>query len=114
MALLLLRSDWQTARLTRIDMSNGQARELAQGAFANVVIWAPDGRMILVPRRTETGADLVRVPAEGGSPASIGLSIRQANQPFDVSLDGRIVFTDRTREADRRLLAYENLLSLIK
>jgi Tol biopolymer transport system component len=114
MALLLMRSDWQTARLTRIDMSNGQARELAQGAFANVVIWAPDGRMILVPRRTETGADLVRVPAEGGSPASIGLSIRQANQPFDVSLDGRIVFTDRTREADRRLLAYENLLSLIK
>lgn len=82
---------------------------------ASFVAWSKDGRSILFNQQQQAGTDhwgVMRVPAEGGGPATLVIAA-PSMLSFDVSPDGsRIAYS--TSERPDELWALDNVLSALK
>jgi Tol biopolymer transport system component len=116
LAMVAKRTDWRDARLARIGTDGAGYRELSTAVIrTSTISWTPDGRFVLAAQTgRDDRAEIVRVPAEGGPPVTTGVALRQpAGQSFHMSRDGRLVFSDRSRELELQLLAYDNIALLL-
>ena len=79
-----------------------------------VVAWSSDGRSILFDQvLPDGGAEVRRIPAEGGSATLVFGSRSMRRRTFDVSPDGsRLAFG--SSEKSRGLWALDNVLSALK
>ncbi|MFC1717267.1 TolB family protein, partial [Candidatus Poribacteria bacterium] len=92
--------------------AGGETRELftkvGVGSKAGLV-WTPDGRYLLFGN-WDKGAQLWRIPVEGGEPENLGLTMGRIEH-LDVHPDGhRIAFTGPGLTRDPEVWVMENIL----
>jgi Tol biopolymer transport system component len=108
----------RTKHLARVSVDGTEYRELVNGAagFYIGVAWAPDSRGVLFSRRVGNSNDwqVMRIPAEGGTPVFTGLAARdQERLLIKLNHDGsRLAFS--STETVRELWALDNLLPNLK
>ena len=99
------RGDGGVRDLWTIDVTGGAPRRLTDGPMnSGLACWSPDGRWIYYRSFRADGADIWRLPAEGGTPEQV---TRQAGQGprftadrCAVSYDGRTLYYNYYNRAD--------------
>jgi Tol biopolymer transport system component len=77
--------------------------------------WTRDGRSILFTRLMESGWQLMRIPAAGGTPEFTGLSGKGDLTNIDLNADGsRIAFNDVVSTATGELWSLDNVMLAMK
>lgn len=102
------------AILKVIPANGGEARELLRlnGANFGGVAWSADGRQLFFVKRSSKGNELWRIPAEGGEPRGLGVTLRAASQ-LSVHPDGRRIAFDGG-ETKSEVWVMENFLPTLK
>lgn len=102
------------AILKVIPANGGDARELLRlnGANFGGVAWSADGRQLFFVKRSAEGNELWRIPAEGGEPRGLGVTLRAGSQ-LSVHPDGRRIAFDGG-ETKSEVWLMENFLPVLK
>ena len=94
--------------------AGGQSREILRGSVGRIA-WTPDQRYLLFVRGGESGngtAVLWRVPASGGSPEQMGLSMPAASIGYpQIHPDGKRIFFASNTRASNEVWALEKFLA---
>ena len=99
-------------KLMVVSLGGGEPKELTPAKETRTIAWTPDSKYILYGLNRDKGdiVDLWRIPADGGEPQKLDLSMPQLMH-VDIHPDGqRIVFTAQSRPPKAEVWVMENFL----
>ncbi len=106
----ILKRDLEAAKHCHVDITLKDV-ETVQSDPDRVRNWVIITRQVLFTRRKDEATELWRIPAEGGEPQNLGLTMRKIEH-LSLHSDGRrIVFTGPGPRPGNEVWAMENILS---